>query len=300
MKTNSSNKEKVKSKKGKVRRERFPTGALRAVSPLTFSLLTFALLLLFWPTVGRGQSSYRRDRTDRTGTDRSRRDVSTGQDPAKSRSTRPEASKSQTAGGATAAPAGRITGPAEPNVAAKPAEKRSSRPVERPRVRPAGQDEQWAKYDIVLKRNMFSRQRVPFREEPIKEERPKPMPNPESYFLLKGVVQENNQFIAFVEDKQTGSVLRLRQGDRVARGTIKSLTLDGIEYELADKTTLVSMGFDLEGRHGAVTAGDLAGYTPTAAVAAPGATTSPPAAPAADEAAILQRLMEQRKQQLGQ
>ena len=59
------------------------------------------------------------------------------------------------------------------------------------------------------------------------------MPNPESYFLLKGVVQENNQFIAFVEDKQTGSVLRLRQGDRVARGTVKSLTLDGLEYELA-------------------------------------------------------------------
>jgi hypothetical protein len=301
MTTNSCSKEEVKSKKEKVRRERFPTGVRRPVSPLTLSLLTFALLLFFWPAVGQGQSSYRRDRTDR-----SRRDVATGQDPARSKSGRPEisgrpeASKSQTAGGATATPAGRITGPTEPNVTAKSADRRSSRPVEKPQVPSAGQDAQWAKYEVILQRNMFSRQRVPIRLKEAVKEAPRAMPNPESYFLLKGVVQENSQFIAFVEDKQTGSVLRLRQGDRVARGTIKSLNLDGVEYQLADKTTAVSMGFDLEGRHGAVTAGDLAGYTPMAAPAASGATTSPQAAPAADEAAILQRLMEQRKQQLGQ
>lgn len=162
------------------------------------------------------------------------------------------------------------------------------------------QDEQWAKYDIILTRNMFSRQRIPPPSgEPIVEP-PKPMPNPESYLLLKGVAQENNQFIAFVEDKQSGSVLRLRQGDHVARGTIKSVNLDGLEYQLGDQTTSVSMGFDLEGRHGAVTAGDLASYSPTAAAAVQGASTGQPAAPPADEAEILKRLMEQRKQQLGQ
>lgn len=152
---------------------------------------------------------------------------------------------------------------------------------------------------------MFSRQRVPIRLVDDRPAPPQPMPNPESYFLLRGVTYEDhpagsNQFVAFVEDKQTGSVLRLHQGDRVARGTIKSLNLDGVEYQLADKTTAVSMGFDLEGRHGAVTAGDLASYTPTATFTAPGATTGPQAAPAADEAEILKRLMEQRKQQLGQ
>jgi len=126
------------------------------------------------------------------------------------------------------------------------------------------------------------------------------MPNPESYLLLKGVTQENNQFIAFVEDKQNGSVLRLRQGDHVARGTIKSVNLDGLEYQLGDQTTSVSMGFDLEGRHGAVTAGDLANYSATALSASPGSSTGPQAAPSADEAEILKRLMENRKQQLGQ
>jgi hypothetical protein len=262
---------------------------------ITLVATAVALVLASWPAIGQGQSSYRRDRSDR-----SRRDAPTGQDPTKSKSGRPEASKSQ-----TAAPAGRIMGSAEPNAAPKSADKRSKGPAEKPRVPSAGQDALWAKYNLILQRNMFSRQRVPIQERDDRPAPPRIIPNPESYFLLRGVTYEDhpvgsNQFVAFVEDKQTGSVLRLHQGDRVARGTIKSLNLDGIEYELADKTTAVSMGFDLEGRHGAVTAGDLASYTPTAAPAASGAPTSPQAAPSADEAAILQRLMEQRKQQLGQ
>ena len=245
-----------------------------------------ALLLASWPAVGRGQSQSRRDR--------SRRDVQSGPS-----SSRPEASKSKTASAATAAPTGRITGPVEPNAAAKSAESRSSRPVERPPARRPVQDEQWAKYDIILARNMFSRQRVPSRPRDDTPPPPRVMPNPESYLLLKGVAQENSQFIAFVEDKQNGSVLRLRQGDHVARGTIKSVNLDGLEYQLADKTTSVSLGFDLEGRHGAVTAGDLANFAPTDA-SAQGVPAGPQAAPSADEAEILKRLMEQRKQQLGQ
>ena len=79
--------------------------------------------------------------------------------------------------------------------------------------------EQWAKYNIILDRNMFSRQRVkPLPPGAVVKEQPRVMPNPESYFLLKGVVQENNQFIAFVEDKRTGTVLRLREGDHRRAG----------------------------------------------------------------------------------
>ena len=157
--------------------------------------------------------------------------------------------------------AGRITKSAEPSPAPRPVERRSS-----PR---ADRGEQWAKYSIILDRNMFSRQRVkPLPPGAVVKERPRVMPNPESYFLLKGVVQENNQFIAFVEDKRTGSVLRLRQGDTVARGLVKSLNLDGLEYQFQDKTIPVTMGSDLEGGSGALTAGDLASYSATAAPAA--------------------------------
>jgi hypothetical protein len=158
------------------------------------------------------------------------------------------------------------------------------------------QDENWTPFEIILKRNMFSRQRVPER---VEGPRPDPItivPNPESYLLLKGIVQEDQQFIAFVEDKRTGSVLRLHEGDSVARGTVKSLTLDSLEYEFQDQTTLVHLGLDLEGRGGAITAGDLSSFMPMTSSSG----SSTPSPPSADEAEILKRLMEQRRQQMGQ
>jgi hypothetical protein len=150
---------------------------------------------------------------------------------------------------------------------------------------------------------MFSRDRIPVRLIDDRPKPPRPMPNPESYFLLRGVTQEYGQFIAFVEDKKTGSVLRLREGDHIARGQVKSLTLDGLEYQMQDdKVTpvTVNLGHDLEGKYGAITASDLANFTPAAAPAGQGASPGQSAPPAADEAEILKRLMEQRKQQLGQ
>jgi hypothetical protein len=184
--------------------------------------------------------------------------------------------------------AGRITKQAEPRPAPRPVERRSSRRTDR--------GEQWAKYSIILDRNMFSRTRQgprPIDDAP----RPTRMPDPESYFLLRGVVQQDNQFIAFVEDKRTGTVLRLREGDTVARGMVKSLNLDGLQYQFQDKTISVTMGSDLEGGSGALTASDLASFS---SLAAPAASSAGSAAPSADEAEILKRLMEQRQQQLGQ
>ncbi len=206
-------------------------------------------------------------------------------------STQPGQAKPGTTPAATTASkdgqAGRITKQAEPGPAPAPM-------ARRPR---SERGEQWAKYNLILDRNMFSRTR----EKPLPPgemvERPKVVPNPESYFLLKGVVQEDNQFIAFVEDKRTGSVLRLREGDTVARGLVKSLNLDGLQYQFQDKTIPVTMNSDLEGGSGALTAGDLASFSATAA---PAASSTGAAPPSADEAEILKRLMEQRQQQLGQ
>lgn len=166
-----------------------------------------------------------------------------------------------------------------------------------------------AKYDVVLQRNIFSRQRTPFRPRDRNGEAPVVVPNPETHFLLEGIVQENNRFIAFVEDTQGGGVLRLRQGDRVARGTIKALTLDTLEYQLEDKTTTVRLGCDLEGTRGVVAVPAVSApstsqspaATSTAAPAGQQAQTQQPTpAPSGDEAEILKRLMEQRRQQLGQ
>jgi hypothetical protein len=279
---------------------------------LTLVAAAIALVIASWPAIGRSQSQSQ----SQSRRDRSRRDFQTGPSSDRSGSGRPDSSnrsgsgkfdprrrdassqsnstKADAARPGTSGQSGRITGPPEPNAA---------KAVERRPVRRAVQDEQWAKYDIILARNMFSRDRIPARVRDAREEPTKNMPNPESYFLLRGVTQEkeNSQFIAFVEDKKSGSVLRLHQGDHVARGTVKSVNLDGLEYQLADKTTPVNLGYDLEGGRGAITASDLANYSQTAApAAAQGSSAGQPAAPSANEAEILKRLMEQRKQQLGQ
>lgn len=179
---------------------------------------------------------------------------------------------------------------------------------------PAGQPDPWQKYDIILQRNIFSRQRAPIRrQEERREPEPVVVPNPESYYLLKGIVQENDTFIAFVENTQGGVVLRLRAGDRVARGTIKALNLDSIEYELESQTVTIQLGYDLEGKYGIASAGELPNLSelpglavseqqgfPNATDRVGGSQPTQAPLPSSDEAEILRRLMEQRKQQLGQ
>jgi len=162
-----------------------------------------------------------------------------------------------------------------------------------------GQQSSWASFSIILQRNIFSRQRMPAQRR-TEESSAKPAVvtrNPEAYFVLRGVVQEDDDLIAFIENSQTGTVLKLRRGDPVARGTIRTLTLDGLEYQIEDKTpTVVRMGSDLEGGIGVLTTTQMLDL---ASMPAPAA-SSPPAESGADMADILKRLMEQRKQQLGQ
>ena len=73
-----------------------------------------------------------------------------------------------------------------------------------------------AKYEVILERNISSRQRGPIRSTQ-RGERPTAVvtPNPESYFLLKGGVLEGDEFVAFLEDTRGDGVLRLREGDSV-------------------------------------------------------------------------------------
>jgi hypothetical protein len=56
-------------------------------------------------------------------------------------------------------------------------------------------------------------------------------PSPESGFVLKGVMDAEGTYTAFVEETGSKRVLQLSTGQPVARGHVKSVTLDGIEYE---------------------------------------------------------------------
>lgn len=158
----------------------------------------------------------------------------------------------------------------------------------------------WAKYQIILQRNIFSRQRGPIRQRRAERARPVVTRNPESYLLLKGIVQEGGVFIAFIEDTRSNGVLRFREGDNVARGLVKNFTLDSIEYQLEDQTTSVVVGRDLEGGQGTLPMDRLLELSATSSPTSdPNAATEEPT-PSGDEAEILRQLMEQRRQQLGQ
>jgi len=159
----------------------------------------------------------------------------------------------------------------------------------------------WADYEVILNRNMFSRQRgARQRERRDEERREVVMPNPESYFKLKGIVQEDGQFIAFLEDTRSNSVLKLRQGDAVARGTVKALTLDTIQYQRDDQVTTVQLGYDLEGGQGAVTMNELMEWSQTTSTPSTKPQETSSETPTGEAADILKQLMERRRQELGQ
>ncbi len=164
-----------------------------------------------------------------------------------------------------------------------------------------GPQDAWATYQVILQRNIFSRQRSPARQRQ-PGDRPTTVvtPNLESYFLLKGIVMEADKFIAFLEDSRSNNVLRLREGDSVARGVVKNFTLDSIEYQREGRTTSVPLGRDLEGGQGAVTINRLLELSAASSSTGGQKGASAEPAPSGDEAEILKKLMEQRKQQLGQ
>jgi len=158
----------------------------------------------------------------------------------------------------------------------------------------------WGTYRIVVERNMFSRQRGPRitrtrRQVPVAP----PAPDPESYVVLKGIVQEDGTFIAFLEDTQSGQIRRVRQGDSVVRGKITSLTLDSIEYEFENRTTTVTMGLNLQGGISGTTFTGMYELTQTSPATSTG-TTESSTEPSEDEAEMLRQLMERRQQQVGQ
>ncbi len=159
----------------------------------------------------------------------------------------------------------------------------------------------WEAFKVIVDRNMFSRQRGRRVEQVQGEQMRTPVVlNPESYYLLKGITQEDGEFVAFLEDTQRGRILRVRKGDSVARGVIKALTLDAIEYEFGEQTTTVAMGYDLQGGHGAVTLTQMYELSQTYSTPPQQQKSTQPATTSEDEAEILKQLMERRQQQVGQ
>jgi hypothetical protein len=103
----------------------------------------------------------------------------------------------------------------------------------------------WQDYKIIAQRNIFSRSRRSFVEK--RSDGPKRISRPESYLILRGIVRQGNEYIAFLENTSIGKTIKAKLGDSVAKGKLKSLTLDHIEYESDDNVTKVKVGNTLLG-----------------------------------------------------
>lgn len=171
-------------------------------------------------------------------------------------------------------------------------------------------------YRLVLDRNIFSRNRVIYRES---SAGPTTAPTGGSYrslpaLSLTGVTEEGKAATAFVEDRRTNSTMFLHVGDAIADGKLTAINLDSIEYVTgAGKTVRVDLGQVIEGgptytvsssgssypsySSGAFgpTGGSPAGVSPSAA---PGTTgPAPSGGGGGDTNDILERLRQKRLQE---
>lgn len=94
-----------------------------------------------------------------------------------------------------------------------------------------GQESFRRSYSILLERNIFSRDRrayVPQRERPVYQA--PPPPPIESTLVLTGISRQRGQPLAFIENMATGRIERHALSSPIARGRIHALTLDFLVY----------------------------------------------------------------------
>jgi len=87
-----------------------------------------------------------------------------------------------------------------------------------------------------------------FKHGPSKPGGPGAPGGPEASFVLKGIVEAEAKFTAFIEDKNARHVTPVGIGGAIALGKIKSINLDAIEYEAAaGGTRRIEVGRNLMG-----------------------------------------------------
>src|SRR4051812_27263607 len=107
------------------------------------------------------------------------------------------------------------------------------------------------RYGVLSERNIFLRERGKPATRPTRTYEASPSfsrPPAEAVFVLTGIVLEEGQYRAYVEDTSTGRVHRLAVGDTVARGHVLEIEIDAIAYDLNGQGTWVTIGSDLRGQ----------------------------------------------------
>lgn len=70
---------------------------------------------------------------------------------------------------------------------------------------------------------------------------------PERNFVLRGIVIEDNELRAYVENTRTGQMLRMQPGEAVASGRIDEIVIDAVSYEANGQIVWIDVGHNLAG-----------------------------------------------------
>lgn len=106
----------------------------------------------------------------------------------------------------------------------------------------------WDDYKIISERNIFSRSRT--KAVPVVNEIRQPIivvPE-QTYYTLRGITKQSEEYVSFVEDSRTMAVKKVRKGDKIGPGKAGDITLDDMSYVNGGKTINVKIGMTLEGR----------------------------------------------------
>lgn len=152
--------------------------------------------------------------------------------------------------------------------------------------------EAWERYEALVERNPFSRDRGRRPDPRPAERRPETRPAPpESYIVLKGVSQADAEYVAFLENLR-GGMSKRNVGQEIAGGKIAEITLDGIVFEKDGEAREVAIGERLGAT--APTALDTSAET-----RAPSPSATAPSERGEDGMSVLERLRQQRARDLG-
>lgn len=122
-------------------------------------------------------------------------------------------------------------------------------------------------YAVLSEQNMFNRERRRPTPPSTRPSIPTPPAVPERSFVLVGIVFEDGQVRAYIEDGNTRSIKRLVAGEPVARGMIAAIEIDAVAYEFGGEVRWIELGHDFTG---ALPSSASASPSPSPAPTAPG------------------------------
>jgi len=101
-----------------------------------------------------------------------------------------------------------------------------------------------AEYQILLTRSIFSKSPIAPDRDDMVGTGPTRL---ELDYVLRGIASQGGPLVAFIENSRKAQVLRLQSGDRIARGNLGAVSLDGVEYICKGKVTRIAIGCAFDG-----------------------------------------------------